>query len=349
MLHRIFPWLSEDIAIDLGTANTLIHVKGKGLILNEPSVVTVSGDGQNRILAVGREACTMLGRTPAGVRAVRPMKDGVIADLDMAHGMIHGFMVKAKAVVRLGAPRVVVGVPAGATQVERLTISRAITENGAREVYVIDEPVAAALGAGLPVYEPVASMMVDIGGGTSEIAVISLGGLVAGISLKAAGDRMNEAILSMVRKHYGLVIGEATAERIKMEIGAATLPADAEAKSMEVSGRDGATGLPKQVAIAQSKVVEALGETVSVIAQGVASFLETTPPELASDSVRTGIVLAGGGALLPGMDEAIAAATKVAVRVADEPLLCVIKGAGQVLDAHDKRNQTMVPLLKRVA
>jgi rod shape-determining protein MreB len=332
----LFDWLfgmfSNDLAIDLGTANTLIYVKGKGIILSEPSVVAIK-KGTNQVLKVGKEAKEMLGRTPGGIVAIRPLKDGVIADFDVTEHMIRAFILKThnrKALVR---PRVIVGVPSGITQVEKRAIRDAADQAGAREVYLIEDPMAAAIGAGLPVQEPSGSMIVDIGGGTTEVAVISLSGIVYSQSVRIAGDEMDEAITQYLKRKYNLLIGERTSENIKIQIGSA-YPFD-EPRKMEIKGRDLVDGIPKTLAINDSDIREALHDPVFSIVDAVKTALERTPPELSADIAEKGIVLAGGGALLHGLDTLISLETHLKVRVADDPLSCVVLGTGKVLDELD--------------
>jgi rod shape-determining protein MreB len=323
---------SNDLAIDLGTANTLIYVKGKGIILSEPSVVAIK-KGTNQVLKVGKEAKEMLGRTPGSIVAIRPIKDGVIADFDVTEQMIRAFILKShnrKALVR---PRVIVGVPSGITQVEKRAIRDSCDQAGAREVYLIEEPMAAAIGAGLPVQEPSGSMIVDIGGGTTEVAVISLSGIVYSQSVRIAGDEMDEAIMQYLKRKYNLLIGERTSENIKIQIGSAH-PFD-EPRKMDIKGRDLVDGIPKTLSIVDSDIREALHDTVYAIVDAVKTALERTPPELSADIAEKGIVLAGGGALLHGLDTLISLETHLKVRVADDPLSCVVLGTGKVLDELD--------------
>jgi rod shape-determining protein MreB len=323
---------SNDLAIDLGTANTLIYVKGKGIILSEPSVVAIK-KGTNQVLKVGKEAKEMLGRTPGSIVAIRPIKDGVIADFDVTEQMIRAFILKShnrKALVR---PRVIVGVPSGITQVEKRAIRDSCDQAGAREVYLIEEPMAAAIGAGLPVQEPSGSMIVDIGGGTTEVAVISLSGIVYSQSVRIAGDEMDEAIMQYLKRKYNLLIGERTSENIKIQIGSAH-PFD-EPRKMDIKGRDLVDGIPKTLTIVDSDIREALHDTVYAIVDAVKTALERTPPELSADIAEKGIVLAGGGALLHGLDTLISLETHLKVRVADDPLSCVVLGTGKVLDELD--------------
>ena len=332
----VFDWLfgmfSNDLAIDLGTANTLIYVKGKGIILSEPSVVAIK-KGTNQVLKVGKEAKEMLGRTPGSIVAIRPIKDGVIADFDVTEQMIRAFILKShnrKALVR---PRVIVGVPSGITQVEKRAIRDSCDQAGAREVYLIEEPMAAAIGAGLPVQEPSGSMIVDIGGGTTEVAVISLSGIVYSQSVRIAGDEMDEAIMQYLKRKYNLLIGERTSENIKIQIGSAH-PFD-EPRKMDIKGRDLVDGIPKTLSIVDSDIREALHDTVYAIVDAVKTALERTPPELSADIAEKGIVPAGGGALLHGLDTLISLETHLKVRVADDPLSCVVLGTGKVLDELD--------------
>jgi rod shape-determining protein MreB len=332
----LFDWLfgmfSNDLAIDLGTANTLIYVKGKGIILSEPSVVAIK-KGTNQVLKVGREAKEMLGRTPGSIVAIRPLKDGVIADFDVTEQMIRAFILKShnrKALVR---PRVIVGVPSGITQVEKRAIRDSADQAGAREVYLIEEPMAAAIGAGLPVQEPTGSMIVDIGGGTTEVAVISLSGIVYSQSVRIAGDEMDEAITQYLKRKYNLLVGERTSENVKIQIGSA-YPFE-EPRKMEIKGRDLVDGIPKTLTINDSDIREALHDPVYAIVDAVKTALERTPPELAADIADKGIVLAGGGALLHGLDTLISQETHLKVRVADDPLSCVVLGTGKVIDELD--------------
>jgi rod shape-determining protein MreB len=332
----IFDWLfgmfSNDLAIDLGTANTLIYIKGKGIILSEPSVVAIK-KGTNQVLKVGKEAKEMLGRTPGSIVAIRPLKDGVIADFDVTEQMIRAFILKShnrKALVR---PRVIVGVPSGITQVEKRAIRDSCDQAGAREVYLIEEPMAAAIGAGLPVQEPSGSMIVDIGGGTTEVAVISLSGIVYSQSVRIAGDEMDEGITQYLKRKYNLLVGERTSENIKIQIGSG-YPFD-EPRKMEIKGRDLVDGIPKTLTINDSDIREALHDPVYAIVDAVKTALERTPPELSADIAEKGIVLAGGGALLHGLDTLISLETHLKVRVADDPLSCVVLGTGKVLDELD--------------
>ena len=341
MINLLFRIFSTDLAIDLGTANTLVYVKGKGIVANEPSMVAVYRDnrGNQRILAVGEEAKEMLGRTPGNITPIRPLREGVIADFEAAEQMIRYFIIKAhnrKALVR---PRVVVCVPSGITPVERRAVKESAESAGAREVYLVEEPMAAALGAGLPIMEPSGSMIVDIGGGTTEVAVISLAGIVVSHSVRVGGDKMDEAIAQYVRRKYNLFIGERTAEKIKLSLGNA-YPVDEE-KPMEIKGRDLLSGIPKTYEISSSEVREALSDPLQQIIDVIKTTLEKTPPELASDIVDKGIILTGGGALLKNIDVLIRNAVNLPIVIVDDPLTAVVMGSGKLLD--DMR------LLKEVA
>ncbi|MDF2627252.1 MAG: mreB [Symbiobacteriaceae bacterium] len=329
---------ARDMGIDLGTANTLVFVKGRGIVIDEPSVVAVDRD-KKEPLAVGAEAKQMLGRTPGNIIAIRPLKDGVIADFDITATMMKYFI--QKAFPRRGPfrPRVVVGIPSGVTGVERRAVQDAALQAGAREAHVIEEPMAAAIGAGLPVEEPTGSMVVDIGGGTTEVAIISLGGLVTAKSIRVAGDELDEAIVQYVKRTYNMLIGERTGEEVKMTIGSA-YPTGKE-ETMEIRGRDLVTGLPRTLRVTSEEIRRAIQEPVSSILEAIKITLENTPPELAADIMDRGIVMTGGGALLRGLDTLISKETGMPVHVADEPLLCVVKGAGKCLDNID--------ILKRVS
>ncbi|TYO98036.1 rod shape-determining protein [Desulfallas thermosapovorans] len=321
---------SKDMGIDLGTANSLVYVKGKGIVLREPSVVAIQRDSGN-VLAVGEEAKQMIGRTPGNIIAIRPMKDGVIADFDVTQSMIRYFISKAlRGRTFLIRPRVVVSVPSGVTAVEERAVREAALQAGAREAYLIEEPMAAAIGAGLPVHEPTGNMIVDIGGGTTEVAVISLGGIVISRSVRKAGDEMDDAIIQHVKKTYNLMIGERTAEEIKIEIGTA-YPIDT-VETYDVRGRDLVSGLPKTIEITSEEIYKALSEPVSSILEAIKSTLELTPPELAADIMDRGIVMAGGGSLLRGLDRLVSEQTGMPVHQADEPLLAVAYGTGRVLE-----------------
>ena len=330
---------AKDIGIDLGTANTLVHVKGKGIVVREPSVVAINKK-TNTILAVGDEAKNMIGRTPGDIMAIRPMKDGVIADFDVTQSMLKYFIRKATAGSFMSKPRVVICVPSGVTEVEKRAVEEATLSAGAKEVYLIEEPMAAAIGADLPVEEPSGSMIVDIGGGTSEVAVISLGGIVTSKSLRIAGDEFDEAIAHYVKKEYNLMIGERTAETIKMTIGAA-FPKPKE-EYMQIRGRDLITGLPKNLTISSTEITEALRESINSIVDSIKYTLEKTPPELASDIMDRGIMLAGGGALLSGFDTLIKQETGMPVFIAEKPLDCVVIGAGRVLDEIETLKKVLI-------
>lgn len=321
------------MAIDLGTANTLVFVKGRGVVLNEPSVVAYEiVNGQKEVRAVGEDAKRMLGRTPAQMEAIRPMKDGVIADFRTAEEMIKVFIQKAQNARLFTSPQVVICVPSGATPVERRAIHDSARAAGARRVYLIDEPMAAALGAGLPLNDATGSMVVDIGGGTTEVAVLSLGGIVYSRSVRVGGDKMDEAIINYVRRTTNMLIGETTAELIKKEIGSASPPKTGEGLAMSIKGRDLMAGVPKEIRITESMVAEALSDPVEQIVEAVKSALESTPPELAADIVDKGIMLTGGGALLRNLDMELRARTGLPVMVADEPLSCVVLGSGATLE-----------------
>lgn len=333
-LSRIFSLSGYDLAIDLGTVNTLVYVAGKGIVLNEPSVIaieTIAGVGQ--IKAVGDEARLMLGKTPEGVKAMRPLRDGVIADIDLAEQMIKRFVDKALGGTSMLQRRnnIVVAVPSGSTMVERRAIRDATSNAGASRVQLIDEPMAAAIGAHLPVTEPIGAMVVDIGGGTTEVAVLSLRGIAYSGSVRVGGDKMDEAIASYIRRNHNLMIGEITAERVKTQIGRAT-PPDGTGEVIRVKGRDLVNGRPAEIEITEAQVAEALRESVGQIVGAVMNALEETPPELSADIIDEGITLTGGGALLRGMDEAIAEATGLPVKIADNPLICVAMGAGMALE-----------------
>ena len=337
VIDRFFSLFSKDMAIDLGTANTLVYVKGEGVILNEPSVVaTIENDGRTQVLAVGNEAKQMLGRTPGKIQAIRPMKDGVIADFDVAEQMIKSFIKKVHKGRSISNPQIVICVPSGATNVERRAIRESADAAGARKVYLIEEPVAAAIGAGLPVAEPTGSMVVDIGGGTTEVAVLSLGGVVNSTSVKAAGDRFDEAIMEYMRTTHKLAIGETTAERMKKDIGSASPPDDGDGKNMSVKGRDLITGLPKEISISQRQIAEALAEPVAQIIDTIKRALEQTPAELSADIVERGIMLTGGGSLLYNLDKVLRRSTSLPVSIAEDPLLCVVMGTGQALEEKSR-------------
>ncbi len=336
-LSKLLGMMSTDMAIDLGTANTLVYVKGKGVVLNEPSVVALIKDnGTYRPYAFGHEAKMMLGRTPADIEAKRPLKDGVIADFRSAEEMIKYFIRTVHNRRSFTGPMIVVCVPSGSTPVERRAIQEAAEAAGAREVFLIEEPMAAAIGAGLPVTEPRGSMIVDIGGGTTEVAVLSLGGIVYAISVRVGGDKMDEAIISYVRRNHNLLIGESTAEKIKKQIGVAYVDPSLEARTMEIKGRDLINGIPREIILSEKQIAESLVEPVSQIVQAVRVALECTPPELSSDIVDTGIVMTGGGSLLKGLDYVLSEATQLPVFVADQALSCVALGTGRVLEEFSR-------------
>ncbi|MFD2204042.1 rod shape-determining protein [Kiloniella antarctica] len=329
----LFGMFSTDMAIDLGTANTLVYVKGRGIVLNEPSVVAIGEKkGKRQVLAVGDEAKLMLGRTPGNIQAIRPLRDGVIADFDVAEEMIKHFIHKVHGRRSFARPRIVVCVPFGSTAVERRAIQESAESAGAREVHLVEEPMAAAIGAGLPVTEPTGSMVVDIGGGTTEVAVLSLGGIVYSRSVRIGGDKMDEAIIAYIRRNHNLLVGEASAERIKKEIGSACPPEDGEGMTMEIKGRDLMNGIPKELVISERQIAESLAEPVGGIVEAVKVALEHTAPELAADIVDKGIVLTGGGGLLRNLDYVLRASTGLPVSIADDPLSCVAMGTGRCLE-----------------
>jgi rod shape-determining protein MreB and related proteins len=333
MFSRLLGLLSADMAIDLGTANTLVYVKGKGIVLNEPSVVAITNNrGRKQVLAVGEEAKQMVGRTPGNIEAIRPLRDGVIADFEVAEEMIKHFIRKVHNRRGFASPRVIICVPSGSTAVERRAIQESAESAGARRVFLIEEPMAAAIGAGLPVTEPTGSMVVDIGGGTTEVAVLSLGGIVYARSIRVGGNKMDEAIISYIRRNHNLLVGESTAERIKKEIGSACLPEDGNGRVLEIKGRDLMNGVPKEIVISQRQVAESLAEPVSAIIEAVKVALEHTAPELSADIVDKGIVLTGGGSLLGNLDFVLRHATGLPVSLADEPLTCVALGTGRCLE-----------------
>ncbi len=332
-LDRLLGAFSNDLAIDLGTANTLVYVKGKGIVLSEPSVVAVRKDGKgyNRVLAVGKEAKLMLGRTPGNIVAIRPMKDGVIADFEVTEAMLRHFIRKVHNRRTLIRPRIIICVPSGITQVEKRAVRESAESAGAREVYLIEEPMAAAIGAGLPITEPTSNMVVDIGGGTTEVAVISLAGIVFSKSVRVGGDKIDEAILQYVKRKYNLLIGERTAEVIKTTIGTA-YPQD-EPESIEVKGRDLVSGIPKTLTIDSEEVRIAISEQIDTIIDAVKVALEQTPPELAADIVDRGIFLTGGGALLKNIDVLLREETGLPITIADDPLSAVVLGSGKTLES----------------
>ena len=330
MFDKLYSMFSSDLAIDLGTANTLVYVRGRGIIVNEPSVVAMTTvRGKTHVLAVGDDAKQMLGKTPGNIKAIRPMSDGVIADFEVAEEMIKHFIKKVNSGSGLASPQVVICVPSGATAVERRAIQESAEAAGARRVFLIEEPMAAAIGADLPVTEPTGSMVVDIGGGTTEVAVLSLGSIVYARSVRVGGDKIDEAIISFVRRANNLLIGETSAERIKKQIGIAFPPEDGIGETMEVRGRDLVNGVPKELTLNQAQISEALTEPVSQIVEAVKVALEKTPPELAADIVDKGIVLTGGGSLLGELDQVIRDQTGLPVSIADDPLSCVVQGTGK--------------------
>jgi len=332
LVSDIFGWFSNDLAIDLGTATTLVYVRGRGIVLNEPSVVAIEKKTE-KVLAVGTEAKKMLGRTPGNIMAIRPMKEGVIADFEMAEKMLRHFITKAHNRSTFVRPRIIIGVPSRITQVEQRAVRDSAELAGAREVYLIEEPVAAAIGAGLPITEPSGNMVVDIGGGTTDIAVLSLGGIVYSESVKVAGDRMDDAIMNYVKKKYNLLIGDHMAERVKVEIGSAY--PFAEKKTMMVKGRDLISGIPRTLVIDDSEIREALYEPISTIVNAIKVALENTPPELAGDIIDCGIVLTGGGSMLWGMDTRLREETGLPIITVDDPLTSVVLGVGKILEELD--------------
>ena len=336
---KFFSWGSKDIGIDLGTANILVTLKGKGIVLREPSVVAINRRNGN-IVATGNEAKEMLGRTPEQIKAVRPMKDGVIADFTATQLMLKNIIGKVGKRYNIGRPRVVVGVPSGITEVEERAVEEAVMQAGAREVYLIEEPMAAAIGASLDVGEPSGNIIVDIGGGTTEVAVISLGGIVVSHSLRVAGDELDEEIVNYIKREMNLAVGDTTAEQIKMQLGCA-MPLMTE-MSMEIRGRDLTTGLPKNMTITSTQVEDAIKESITKIVEIVKLTLEKTPPELAADIMEKGIVLAGGGALIKNLDKLLSIETGMPVYVADEPLDCVVRGAGKTLEDIERLGRVLV-------
>ncbi|WP_260921734.1 rod shape-determining protein [Novosphingobium sp. 9] len=334
LMSRFFKLGSQNMAIDLGTANTLVYVQDRGIVLNEPSVVAIETlNGIKKVKAVGDDAKMMMGKTPDNIEAIRPMRDGVIADIEIAEEMIKHFIRKVHGKKNLFRyPEIVICVPSGSTSVERRAIRDAASNAGASQVYLILEPMAAAIGADMPVTEPVGSMVVDIGGGTTEVAVLSLRGLAYTTSVRVGGDKMDEAIVSHVRRHHNLLIGDATAERIKKDYGIATIPADGVGATIHIKGRDLVNGVPKEITITQANVAEALAEPIGAIVEGVRIALENTAPELAADIVDQGIVLTGGGALIQGLDDYLREETGLPVSVAEDPLSCVALGTGRAME-----------------
>ncbi len=336
MFKSFVSYFSNDLAIDLGTANTLVYVKGKGIVLNEPSVVAVKKDakGGKKILSVGKEAKEMVGRTPSNIEAIKPLKDGVIADFEVNEKMLRYFIKKSRNRRSIFKPRIIIAVPYGITQVEKKAVKESSIDAGAREVYLVEEPMAAAIGSGLPVQDAVGSMIVDIGGGTTEVAVISLGGIVHSVSMRVGGDKMDSAISNYIKKKYNVLIGESTAEKIKIEYGSVFYLDNEEEENKEifVKGIDLITGVPISIEISMDEIREALKEPVGVIVSSVKDALEKTPPELASDIVDKGIMLTGGGALLTGLDKLLHKETGLPVSVHEEALFAVVKGVGMILD-----------------
>jgi len=342
MIKKFMDWFSNDLAIDLGTANTLVYAKDRGIIINEPSVVAVhkNARGQTKVLAVGKEAKEMLGRTPGSIVAIRPMKDGVIADFEVTQSMLKYFINKSNEKATFLRPRIIICIPFGITQVEKRAVKESAQSAGAREVYLIEEPMAAAIGAGLPITEPSGNMIVDIGGGTTEVAVISLGGIVYSKSVRVAGDKFDEAIVNYIKRKYSLLIGERTAEQIKLAIGNA-YPFEEE-KTYEVKGRDLIAGAPKTIEVNSEEIRDALADPVSAIIDTIKTALERTPPELAADIVDNGIILAGGGSMLANLDILIKEKTGLPVALAEDPLTCVVRGSGKVLQDMDLLRQVTI-------
>jgi len=332
MFGRMLGFLSADMAIDLGTANTVVYVKGRGIVLNEPSVVAIASvKGKRQVLAVGEEAKLMVGRTPGNIQAIRPLRDGVITDFEVTEEMIKHFIRKVRNRRSFGAPQIVVGVPSGSTAVERRAIQESAESTGARRVFLIEEPMAAAIGAGLPVTEPTGSMVVDVGGGTTEVAVLSLGGIDYCRSVRVGGDKMDEAIIAYIRRNHNLLVGESSAEWIKKEIGSACMPENGEGRVIEVRGRDLRNGVPKEIVISERQISESLANSVGSIIEAVNLALEHTVAEIAAGIVDKGIMLTGGGALLSDLDLVLRHATGLPVSIADEPLTCVALGSGRAL------------------
>ena len=342
MLNKLLGMFSLDMAIDLGTANTLVYVPGRGVVLNEPSVVAISKDGNvSKVLSVGLEAKQMIGRTPANIVAIRPLRDGVIADFEVAEEMIKYFITKVHNRRLFISPRIVICVPYGSTPVERRAIRESALSAGASQVWLVEEPMAAAIGANLPVTEATGSMIVDIGGGTTEVAVISLGGIVYSTSVRVGGDKLDEAIVSYIRRVHNMMIGEATAEDIKIKIGCVVPPKDGKGKEMEIKGRDLVNGVPRFMKIDQKEIAEALHEPINQIVEGIKNALERTPPELSADIVDRGIVMSGGGSQLQGLPELLRKETGLPVSIAEEPLTCVAVGSGKILEEMKTLSQVL--------
>ena len=339
MFNRLLGLFSNDLAIDLGTANTLIYAKNKGIILREPSIVAVH-TGSKKVIAVGREAKEMLGRTPGSISAIRPMKDGVIANFEITEAMIRYFIQKVHNRKKLLRPVVMIAVPSGITQVEKRAVRDSALSAGAREVYLIEEPMAASIGAGLPIHEPSGNMILDIGGGTTEVAVISMSGIVYSKSVRVAGDEMDESMINYIKRKYNLLIGERTAEEIKIKLGSAYQMK--EEKSMQVKGRDLVLGIPKIITITDAETREALSETINTIVEAVKVALERTPPELAADIVDKGIVLAGGGSLIRGLDTRLREESGLPIITAEDPLCAVVLGAGKVIDNFSEMKKVTI-------
>ncbi len=338
-MENLFQVIGRDMAVDLGTANTLVYVRGRGIVLNEPSVVAINTKS-GAILAVGQEAKMMIGRTPAHIVAIRPLKDGVIADFDVTEKMLRYFIQKVHRRSFLVKPRVVVCVPSGITGVEQRAVEEATISAGARSAFIIEEPMAAAIGAGLPVHEPTGNMVVDIGGGTTEVAVVSLGGIVTSQSIRIGGDELDESIVSYIKKEYSLMLGERTSEEIKMAIGSA-FPFPDE-KQAEIRGRDLVTGLPKTIIVSAEEIRRAIEEPVNAIVDAVKNTLDKTPPELASDIMDKGIVLAGGGSLLKGLDERLKHETGMPIHIAEDPLYAVAVGSGKCLEEFESLKRVLI-------
>lgn len=345
MLQRLLGRFSADMAIDLGTANTLVYVKGRGIVLNEPSVVAIATTkGKRQVLAVGEEAKMMVGRTPGNIQAIRPLRDGVIADFEVAEEMIKHFIRKVHNRRSFAAPQIIICVPSGSTAVERRAIQESAESAGGRRVFLIEEPMAAAIGAGLPVTEPTGSMVVDIGGGTTEVAILSLGGIVYACSVRVGGDKMDEAIINYIRRNHNLLIGESTAEKIKKEIGSAVIGPESQNIRLSIKGRSLLNGVPQEIEINQKQIAESLNEVIAAIIDGVKTALEHTAPELSADIVDRGIVLTGGGAQLANLEAVLGEATGLPVFVAENPLTCVVRGTGKALEEMKTLRDVLVTM-----